>query len=82
MLLPHQRTQASLSTGSGGFELLSAEARRTSALVGSMVATLPEVLADLLGIIGESPEGASLSSAAFGGAPGTSATCTGFRRKS
>ena len=50
-LLPHQHAQASLSTGAGGFGLASAEARRISASVGSM--TLPEVLADLSGAIGE-----------------------------
>ena len=49
MLLPHQRAQASLSTRAGGFGLSSAEARRMSASVGSMVATIPEVLADLSG---------------------------------
>ena len=53
MLLPHQRAQASLSTGAGGLGLSSSEARRMSASVGNMVATLPGVLADLSGIIGE-----------------------------
>ena len=52
-LLPHQHAQASLSTGAGGFGLSSAEARRMSASVGSMVATVPEVLPDLSGVIGE-----------------------------
>ena len=52
-LLPHQQAQSSLSTGAGGFGLSSAEARRMSASVGSMVATVPEVLADLSGTIGE-----------------------------
>ena len=51
-LQPHQQAQASLSTGAGGFRLSSAEARRMSAPVGSLVATLPEVLADLSGAIG------------------------------
>ena len=53
ILLPHQRAQAILSTGAGGFGLSSAEARRTSASVRSMVATMPEVLAGLSGAIGE-----------------------------
>ena len=43
----HQKAQASLSTGAGGFGLLSAEARRLSASVRSLVATVPEVLSDL-----------------------------------
>ena len=51
-LLPHQRAQASLSTGAGEFGMSSAEARRMSALVGSLVATLPAVLADLSGSLG------------------------------
>ena len=38
--------------GAGGFGLSSAEARRMSAPVGSLVATVPEVLADLSGAIG------------------------------
>ena len=50
-LQPHQQAQASLSTGAGGFGLSSAEARRMSASVGSLVATIPEVLADLSGAI-------------------------------
>ena len=49
--------QASLSTGAGGFGLSSAEARRMSASVGSLVATVPEVFADLSGAMGQSPEG-------------------------
>eukprot|EP00904_Undaria_pinnatifida_P007452 jgi/Undpi1/3837/HiC_scaffold_16.g07206.m1 len=52
-LQPHQQAQASLSTGAGGFGLSSAEARRMSAFVGSLVATVPEVLADLSGAIGK-----------------------------
>ena len=52
-LLPHQRAQASLSTGAGGFGMSSEEARRMSASVGSLVATPPEVLADLSGSLGE-----------------------------
>ena len=51
-LLPHQRAQASLSTGAGGFGLSSAEARRMSASVGSLAATLPAVLAGLSGTEG------------------------------
>ena len=51
-LQPHKQAQASLSTGAGGFVLSSAEARRMSASVGSLVATVPEVLADLSGAIG------------------------------
>ena len=53
MLLPHQRGQASLTTGTEGFGLSSAEARRMSVSVGSMVAKVPGVLANLSGIIGE-----------------------------
>ena len=51
-LQPHQQAQASLSTGGGGFGLSSAEARRMLASVGILVATVPEVLADLSGAIG------------------------------
>ena len=51
-LQPHQQAQSSLSTGAGGFGLSSAEARRVSASVESLVATVPEVLADLSGAIG------------------------------
>ena len=47
-LQPHQQAQAGQSTGAGGFGLSSAEARRMSASVGSLV---PEVLADLSGAI-------------------------------
>ena len=52
-LLPHQRAQASVSTGAGGFRVSSAEARRMSASVGSLVATLSAVLADLSVSLGE-----------------------------
>ena len=52
-LLPHQRVQASLSTQAGRFGMSSAEARRMSTSVGSLVATLPAVLADLSGSLGE-----------------------------
>ena len=55
--LPHQQAQSSLSTGAEGFGLSSAEARRMSASVGSMVAMVPEVLADLSGTIGEKIRG-------------------------
>ena len=51
-LQPHQQAQANLSTGVRGFGLSSAKARRVSASVGSLVATVPEVLADLSGAIG------------------------------
>ena len=51
-LLPHQRAQASLSTGAGRFGKSSAEARRMSASVGILVATLPAVLVDLSGSLG------------------------------
>lgn len=50
-LRPHQRLQASLSTG--GLGLSSATARRLSAFVGSMVSTLPAVLVDLSGPNGD-----------------------------
>ena len=50
-LQPYQQAQASMSTGVGGFGLWSAEARRVSASVGSLVAIVPEVLADLPGAI-------------------------------
>ena len=52
-LQPYQQAQASLSTGAGEFGLSSAEARRTSASVGSVVATVPEALVDLSGTIGD-----------------------------
>ena len=55
-----QADPAPLPTGAGkpvhggrGFGLSSAEARRMSASVGSLVATMPEVLADLSGAIGD-----------------------------
>ena len=51
-LQPHQQAQASLYTGAGGFGLSSAEAQRMPASVGSLVATVPEVLANLFGAIG------------------------------
>ena len=52
-LLPHQRAQASLSTGAEGFGMSSAEGRRMPVSIGSLVATLPAVLADLSGSLGE-----------------------------
>ena len=52
ILQPHQQEQASLSTETGGFGLSLAEARRMSASLGSLVAAVPEVLADLSGAIG------------------------------
>ena len=52
-LLPHKRAQASLSTGAGVFGMSSAEARGMSASVGSLVATLHAVLADLSGSLRE-----------------------------
>ena len=52
-LQPCQESKASLSTAAGGFGLSSAETRRMSAFVGSLVATVPEVLADLSGAIGD-----------------------------
>ena len=48
-LQPHQKAQASLSTRVGGFGLSSAESRIMSASIGSLVPTVPEVLADLSG---------------------------------
>ena len=51
-LQPPQQAQESLSTGAGGFGLSSAEDRRMSASVESLVATVPEVLADLSGARG------------------------------
>ena len=43
-LQPHQQAKARLPTGAGGFGLSSAEVRRMSASVGSLVATVPEVI--------------------------------------
>ena len=51
-LLPHQRAQASLSAGAGGFGMSLAAARRMSASVGSLVATISAVLAGLCGSLG------------------------------
>lgn len=52
MLQPDQKAQASLSTGVGGVELSSSEARRMLASIESLVATVPEFLADLSGTLG------------------------------
>ena len=48
-LKPYQQAQVSLATGTGGFWLSSAEARTLSASVGSLVATVSEVFADMSG---------------------------------
>ena len=73
-LLPHQRAQASLSTGVGGFGMSSAEARRMSASVGKLVATLPAVLADLSGSLGanvrRNQPGSELVTSIWGGVRG------------
>ena len=53
VLKSYQQAQARLTTGAGGFGLASAEARRMSASVGSLVVTVPEVLADLSEVIGD-----------------------------
>ena len=42
-----------LINGVEGFRMSSAEARRMSASVGSLVATLPAILVDLSGSLGE-----------------------------
>ena len=52
-LQPHQKSQASLSTGAGGVGLSSAESRRMSAPIGNLVATVLEILADLSGLLRE-----------------------------
>ena len=51
VLQPYLQAQARLTTGAVGFGLASAEARKMSASVGSLVATVPEVLAGLSGAI-------------------------------
>ena len=48
----HQQAQARLSTEAGRFGLPSTEARRMPVSIGSRVGTLPEVLADLTGPLG------------------------------
>ena len=52
-LLPHPRAQACSSTGPGRFGMSSAEAIRMSTSVGNPVVTLPAILADLSGSLGE-----------------------------
>ena len=83
-LQPYQQAQASLSTVAGGYGLSSAEALRMSASVGSLVATVPEVLADLSGAIGnkarrELPESDLVRR--IWNRVGTSAMCMGFQRR-
>ena len=56
-LRPHQKAKANLSTGARGVGLSSAESRRMSASIGSLVAAVPGALADLSGPLGERPEG-------------------------
>ena len=56
ILNPHQQAEARLSTGAGGLGLPSTEARRMSASIGSRVGTLPEILADLTGPLGDPSE--------------------------
>ena len=83
-LQAYQQAQVILSTGAGGFWLSSAEARRMSASVGSLVATAPEVIADLCGAIGDKVGGSCpilASCSASGIAPGTSAMCMGLQRR-
>ena len=53
ILKPHQQAQARLSTEARGLELPSADARRMSACIGSKAEILPEVLADLIGPLGD-----------------------------
>ena len=52
-LPPHQRTQASLSTGAGRFGMSSPEAKMMSVSVEILVSTLAAVLAALSGGLGE-----------------------------
>ena len=84
-LQPYQHAQASLFAGVGGVGLSSAEARRMSMSVGSLVATVSEALADMSGAIGDKvrrdlPD-SDLVPGAFGTASGTSAMFMGFQRK-
>ena len=81
MLQPHQKAQTSLSAGDGGFGLSSAESRRISASIGSLMATVPEVLADLWGK--QSGRGCPIrtSFTACGVASVTFATFMGYRRR-
>lgn len=52
-LQPHQLAQPRLSTRAGGLGLPLTEARRMPAFFGSRVVTMPEVLADLPGPLGD-----------------------------
>ena len=52
-LNPRQQAQARLPTGAGGLGLSLTVARRMSTSIGSRVGTLPEVLADLTGLLGD-----------------------------
>ena len=52
-LSPHQQAQARLSTGAGGLGLPLTDARRMSASIGSRMGTLPEVIVDLTGPLGD-----------------------------
>jgi hypothetical protein len=49
VLEPHQRTQACMSLSSGGLNMASAAHTAQAAYVGSLIATLPALLADLVG---------------------------------
>ena len=51
-LNPHQQARTRLSTGAGGLGLPSTVTRRMSASIGSRLGTLPEVLVDLMGPLG------------------------------
>lgn len=53
-LKPYQQAQARLSTGAGGLGLPAAVMRRFSASLGNLVGTLPAVIAELSGPLGES----------------------------
>ena len=52
-LSPHQQAQEWLSTGVGGLGLLLTEVRPMSASNGSRVETLPEVIAEMTGPVGD-----------------------------
>lgn len=54
ILQSHLQTQSHSSTWVGRLELPSMEVRRMSSSLGSTVGTLPEVLADLTGPLGDS----------------------------
>ena len=84
VLQPYQQAQARLTTGAGGFGLASVEARRTTASIGSLVATVPEVLADLSGVIGDKARSELPDSdlvRRIWNSTGTSTMCTGLQRK-